>query len=189
MVWFSMNGLQASLSKLQFMSSSCHVICHRLVKLNNATYDCVLTISFWNLSCMSRCRSPVTSPHNGPLTRSFGIFVDLHLNKQLSKQSWGWWFETSSCSVSRHCNVWRSLGDEMSFSQRAHCWLAVLLRAILIIVLWFTCLFVDKQIKIRLKPIHERALRIRRPYVSSWRKPRPCWQNVSMFFCWKCINR
>ena len=27
------------------------------------------------------------------------------LNKRLSKQSWGWWFETPSCSLWRHCNV------------------------------------------------------------------------------------
>ena len=31
-----------------------------------------------------------------PVTRRFDIFFDLRLNKQLSKQSWGWWFETSS---------------------------------------------------------------------------------------------
>ena len=29
---------------------------------------------------------------------------DLLLNKRLSKQSWGWWFEMSSCPVWRHCN-------------------------------------------------------------------------------------
>ena len=27
------------------------------------------------------------------------------LNKRLSKQSWGWWFETPSCSLWRHCRV------------------------------------------------------------------------------------
>ena len=26
------------------------------------------------------------------------------LNKRLRKQSWGWWFEPSSCSLWRHCN-------------------------------------------------------------------------------------
>ena len=38
--------------------------------------------------------SPVTGefPPQMPLTRSFDVFVDLRLNKQ----SWGWWFETSS---------------------------------------------------------------------------------------------
>ena len=33
------------------------------------------------------------------------IFLfDLCLNKRLSKQSWGWWFETPSCSFWCHCN-------------------------------------------------------------------------------------
>ena len=35
-----------------------------------------------------------------PVTRSFHVFFDLHL----SKQSWGWCFETSSCPFWRHCN-------------------------------------------------------------------------------------
>ena len=29
-----------------------------------------------------------------PVTRCFDVFFDLRLNKRLSKQSWGWWFET-----------------------------------------------------------------------------------------------
>ena len=36
-------------------------------------------------------------------------FFDLRLNKRLSKQSWGWWFETLSRPLWRHCNgppVW-----------------------------------------------------------------------------------
>ena len=32
-------------------------------------------------------RSPVDSPHEKPVTRSFGIFFDLHLNKRFSKHS------------------------------------------------------------------------------------------------------
>ena len=42
--------------------------------------------------------SPVASefPIQRPVTRSFDVFFDLRLNKQLSKQSCGWWFETSS---------------------------------------------------------------------------------------------
>ena len=31
-----------------------------------------------------------------PVTRSFDVYFDLRLNKRLSKQSWGWWFETLS---------------------------------------------------------------------------------------------
>ena len=39
-----------------------------------------------------------------PVTRGFDIFFDLHLNKQLSKQSRGWWFEAPSGSLWRPCN-------------------------------------------------------------------------------------
>ena len=44
-------------------------------------------------------------PAQRPMTRSFDIFSYLRLNKRLSKQSWGWWFETLSCSLWRQCNV------------------------------------------------------------------------------------
>ena len=40
-----------------------------------------------------------------PETRSFDVFFDLRLYKRLSKQSWGWWFETPSWSLWRQCNV------------------------------------------------------------------------------------
>ena len=40
-----------------------------------------------------------------PVTRSFDVFIDLRLNKRLSKQSWGWWFETPSCPLWRHSNA------------------------------------------------------------------------------------
>ena len=49
-------------------------------------------------------RLPVNSPHKGQCTRSFDAFFDLRLNKRLSKQSWGWWSETSSHPLRRHCN-------------------------------------------------------------------------------------
>ena len=50
-------------------------------------------------------RSLVNSPHKGPVMRSFDVFFDLRLNKRLSKQSQGWWFETPSCPLWRHRNV------------------------------------------------------------------------------------
>ena len=46
-------------------------------------------------------------PAQRPVTRSFDVFFDLHLNKRLSKQSWGWWFETPSHPLWRRCNEWR----------------------------------------------------------------------------------
>ena len=48
--------------------------------------------------------SPVNSPHKGPVMLNFDVFFDLCLNKQLSKQSWGWWFETPSHPLLHHCN-------------------------------------------------------------------------------------
>ena len=37
---------------------------------------------------------PGEFPTQRPVTRSFDVFFDLRLNKRLSKQPWGWWFET-----------------------------------------------------------------------------------------------
>ena len=43
-------------------------------------------------------------PAQRPATRSFDVFFDMHLNKRLSKQWWGWWFETPSRPLWRHHN-------------------------------------------------------------------------------------
>ena len=43
-------------------------------------------------------------PTQRPVTRSFDVFFDLRLNKWLSKQPWGWWFETLLCPLWRHSN-------------------------------------------------------------------------------------
>ena len=50
------------------------------------------------------------------MTRSFDVYFDLRLNKRLSKQSWGWWFETPSWSLWRQCNDKRNY--QKSFSAR-----------------------------------------------------------------------
>ena len=44
-------------------------------------------------------------PSQRPVTRSFDVFFGPRPNKQLSKQSWGWWIETPPCPLWRHCNV------------------------------------------------------------------------------------
>ena len=54
-------------------------------------------------------RSPGEFPTQRPMTRSFDVFFDLCLNKRLSKQSWGWWFEMLLSPLWRHCNVIISL--------------------------------------------------------------------------------
>ena len=47
---------------------------------------------------------PGEFPTQRPVTRNFGVSFDLRLNKRLSKQPWGWWFETPSWSLWRQCN-------------------------------------------------------------------------------------
>ena len=58
-------------------------------------------------------------PSQRPVMRSFDVFFDLRLNKRLSKQSWGWWFGTPSCSLWRHCNgILRTLTPCITWSYR-----------------------------------------------------------------------
>ena len=63
-----------------------------------------------------RCagNSPVTGelPGQRSVTRSFDVFSNLRQNKRLSKpwQSRGWWLETPSCPLWRHCNDWNAFG-------------------------------------------------------------------------------
>ena len=72
-------------------------------------YICMMTSSNGNIFRVTGhlCGySPVPGefPTQRPVTRSFDVFFDLRLNKRLSKQSWGWWYETLSCPLWRHCN-------------------------------------------------------------------------------------
>ena len=51
--------------------------------------------------------SPVTSEFlaQSPVMRSFDVFLNLRPNERVSKQWWGWWFETSFRPLWCHCNV------------------------------------------------------------------------------------
>ena len=55
--------------------------------------------------CAGNSPVPAEFPTQRPVTRSFAVFFDLRLNKRLSKQSWGWWFETLRGPLWRHRNV------------------------------------------------------------------------------------
>ena len=60
----------------------------------------------WSNANIFRVTGPLCEfPTQGPVTRSFDVFFDLPLNKQLSKQSWVWWFATLSRPLWRHSNV------------------------------------------------------------------------------------
>ena len=51
------------------------------------------TFSAWLAICAGNSPVPREFPAQRPVTQSFGVFFHLRLNKQSSKQSWGWWFE------------------------------------------------------------------------------------------------
>ena len=55
--------------------------------------------------CAGNSPVPGEFPIQRPVTRSFDVFFDRRLNKRLSKQSWGWWFETQSRPLWRHCHA------------------------------------------------------------------------------------
>ena len=63
-------------------------------------------------------------------------FFDLHLNKRLSKQPWGWWFETPEWSLWRHRNV-NSLRPRQNGRHFADD--------------IFKCIFVDENVRIPIK--------------------------------------
>ena len=65
--------------------------------------------TFSALLALCAGNSPVIGkfPTQRPVTRTSDFFFDLRLNKRLSKQWWGWWFETLSCPLWRHRNAVR----------------------------------------------------------------------------------
>ena len=71
--------------------------------------------------CAGNSPVPGEFPTQRPVTRSFDLRLnkqfDLRLNKHLSKQSWGWWFETLSRPLWRHRN------EEASSHHLTECWL------------------------------------------------------------------
>ena len=87
-----------------------------------------MTPSNWNVSIQALCvgNSPVTGefPSQRPVTQSFDIFFELHLNIRLSKQSRRRWFETPLRSLWRHSNVTRVIvlqGFRIALGQSCDC--------------------------------------------------------------------
>ena len=67
--------------------------CHEM-----ETFSALLAI------CAGNSPVPGEFPTQRPVTQSFDVFFDLRPNKRLSKEWWGWWFETPSCPLWCHCN-------------------------------------------------------------------------------------
>ena len=75
---------------------------------SNSNFRIFMTSSNGNIF---RVTGPICGeiPAQRPVTRSFDVFLDLRLNKRLSKHSWGWWSGTPSRSLRRHPNEEDSL--------------------------------------------------------------------------------
>ena len=88
------SDMPSILGKIDCLVAVAHIWWHHQME----TFSALLAICAGN--------SPVSGefPAQRPVTRSFDIFFDLRLNKRLSKQSCGWWFETLSCPLWCRCN-------------------------------------------------------------------------------------
>ena len=77
--------------------------------------------TFSTLLALWAGNSPVTGefPAQIPVNRGFDVFIDLRV-KQLSKQSWRWWFETPSRSLWCHCNDRKFYSVEHKITLRCH---------------------------------------------------------------------
>ena len=71
------------------------------------------TFSALLVLCAGNSPVPVEFSAQRPVTRSFDVFLDLRMNKRLSKQPWGWWFETPSWLLWRHCNELAILKNQL----------------------------------------------------------------------------
>ena len=90
---------------IQYFCMSCFAV-HLISTLNIAI---MMTSSNGNIFRVTgplcgEFTGPGEFPTQRPVTRSFDVFFDLRLNKRLSKQPWGWWFDTPSWSLWRQCN-------------------------------------------------------------------------------------
>ena len=103
--------------------------CHHYTGIHQQfTFECEAYLSWWRHQmeifsaslaiCAGNSPVPGEFPAQRPVTRSFGVFFDLRPNKRLSKQQWGWWFETPMRSLWRHCNVLHLFGSHIYYTSQ-----------------------------------------------------------------------
>ena len=118
--WWKVIDMQA-ISYIRKMCCTRHVL-NRLLHLSmgNHFMSNMMTSSNGNIFRVTgplcgEFTGPGEFPTQRPVTRSFDVFFNLRLNKRLSKQPWGWWFETLSRPLWRHCNefkiMWHVITD------------------------------------------------------------------------------
>ena len=71
--------------------------------------------------CAGNSPVPGEFPAQRPVMPSFDVFFDLRLNKRLSKQSWGCWFETLPRPLWRHSNVFGENRSRNMERAMVHC--------------------------------------------------------------------
>ena len=113
-----MQSLWAKTQKCIEIISLSQLCCYMMTS-SMETFSALLAL------CAGNSPVPGDFPAQRPVTRSFDVFSDLRLNKRLSKPSWGWWFETQSGSLWRHCNdliltIWYIF--QKNKSDPASCW-------------------------------------------------------------------
>ena len=105
-VWDSWSHLPCSHPKLNAVN---HISMHTVLVCFGLLCFYMMTSSNGNIFRVTgplcgEFTGPGEFPTQRPVTRSFDVFFDLRLNNQLSKHSWGWWFERLSWSLWRHHN-------------------------------------------------------------------------------------
>ena len=90
--------------------------------------------------CAGNSPFPGEFPAQRPVTQSFDVFLDLRLNKRLSKQSRGWWFETPSRSLLRQRNVMK---EGLDVFWQHHCLFRFAMN--ILWMKWLNTIYVDAQ--------------------------------------------
>ena len=120
-VWFKCTRMFSRINYMQTGSRSWQIPCSGEItwwRHQMETFSALLVICARN--------SPVAGefPAQRPVMRTFDVFFDLHPNKRLSKQWWGWWFETPSCPSWCHRNelssIWIIVLTSMDISPYHH---------------------------------------------------------------------
>ena len=121
----SRNTLIACMYQKALIWDSCalvwYVFCWETFMAGGRWYHTMVTSSNGNIFRVTGHLSGEFTGHRLiPRTKAsdaeFGDFFDLRMNKRLSKQWWGWWFETPSCPLWRHCNAMGCLRFNISMA-------------------------------------------------------------------------
>ena len=104
--WYNFTSVSSKpISRSDILSTSCSVtITVRTPQVSWWSHQ-METFSVLVALCAGNPPGPGEFPTQRPVTQNFDVFFDLCLNKRLNKQSWGWWFESPSCSLWHHYNA------------------------------------------------------------------------------------